>query len=136
MESIRKNNLSKFLTKTEYLPHDEVIKIQIQSQVLLLLINRTTNAKMILTGKLFEYMSAGRPILCIGPVDGDAAEIIRETGCGVVSNFDDEKLLQNNVLQLYQEFQTGKQFLKTHGIEKYSRKSLTAELVKILNGVF
>ncbi|HUI62170.1 MAG TPA: glycosyltransferase [Steroidobacteraceae bacterium] len=35
-------------------------------------------------GKLYEYLAAGRPILFIGPPDGDAAEIIRATRTGSV----------------------------------------------------
>ena len=37
-----------------------------------------------LSGKVFEYLAAERPILAVVPPDGAAAELIRETGAGVV----------------------------------------------------
>ena len=37
-----------------------------------------------LSGKVFEYLAAERPILAAVPPDGAAAELIRETGAGVV----------------------------------------------------
>ena len=37
-----------------------------------------------LTAKVFEYLAAGRPILAVVPPDGQAAELVRETGAGVV----------------------------------------------------
>ena len=37
---------------------------------------------MILSAKLFEYLAAGRPILAVVPPDGEAAELVRETGAG------------------------------------------------------
>lgn len=47
-----------------------------RARVLLLLLNDTANAKGILTSKLFEYLSVGRPLLAIGPKDGDVARVI------------------------------------------------------------
>ncbi len=55
--------------------HDEVLIAQREASLLLLLVNDTPNAKLILTGKLFEYLAAQRNIICIGPKDGDAAPI-------------------------------------------------------------
>ena len=49
-----------------YVPHDQVFQLQQSSQLLLLLINNTPNAKGILTGKLFEYLASGRPVWAIG----------------------------------------------------------------------
>jgi len=132
IESLKQYNLSDFYNKIDYLPHDEVIRIQQQSQVLLLLINNTPNAKMILTGKFFEYLAARRPILCIGPTDGDAAKILFETNSGYISDFDDEETLKKNIISLYSEYKTGKLQSHNKGIERFSRKTLTKELAGLM----
>ena len=38
---------------------------------------------------MFEYLAAERPILAVVPPDGAAAELLRETGAGVVVAPDD-----------------------------------------------
>ncbi|HNW99336.1 MAG TPA: glycosyltransferase family 4 protein [Bacteroidales bacterium] len=134
-ESIKKYKLENYINYIDYLPHDEVIRVQQQSQVLLLLLNNTPNAKMILTGKFFEYLAAKRPVLCIGPTDGDAAEIINETKCGVISDFDDFEHLRDSVINFYKSFCENSLDVNSAGIEKYSRKNLTFELSKILNKI-
>ena len=60
LESIAVCGLQQHLEKTEYLPHDEVLKKSMTTQVLLLLLNNTPNAKGILTGKFYEYLAAQR----------------------------------------------------------------------------
>ena len=132
-QSIEEFQLQKYITKINYLPHNEVIKLQKQTQVLLLLINNTPNAKMILTGKFFEYMAAHRPILCIGPPDGDAAKIIRDTNSGVVCGFSDSEKMKANILKFYNSFKKGQLKSKSINIEKFSRKNQTSDLAKILN---
>ena len=42
-----------------------------------------------LSGKVFEYLAAERPILAVVPPDGAAAELIRDAGAGVVVAPDD-----------------------------------------------
>lgn len=132
-ETINNNGLNGYVEHTPYLPHNEVVKAQQSSSVLLLLINNTPTSRMILTGKFFEYLAAHRPILCIGPEDGDAAAIIRETECGFVAGFEDLESLKNNILSLYENFGQNIFFMGGKEIEKYSRKSLTAKLSEVLN---
>ena len=132
-QSIDEFNLTKFVNSIEYMPHSDVIKFQQQSQVLLLLINNTPNAKGILTGKFFEYMSAKRPILCIGTTDGDAAKILNETKTGVISGFDDVETLKKNILEYYKKFKENNLFNESKDIEKYSRYNLTKKLAKVLD---
>lgn len=134
-ESIKKYKLENFIKYIDYLPHDEVIHVQQQSQVLLLLLNNTPNAKMILTGKFFEYLAAKRPVLCIGPTDGDAAEIIKETKCGVISDFSDFETLKENIIKYYSNFCENNLNIENEGIEKFSRRNITKNLVKILLNV-
>ena len=62
--------------------------------MLLLAVNNVKSAKGIITGKIFEYLQAKRPILAIGPVDGDLAEIINDTNSGVVIDFKDVETLK------------------------------------------
>ena len=133
INSIKKNNLFPHLTKINYLPHEEIVKFQKQASVLLLLIPNTDNSKLIITGKLFEYLAARRPVLAICPTDGDAAEIINDTKAGMISGFGDNNRLKNNILALYHDYKKGKLQINTGNISKYSRKNLTEKLVKLLN---
>ncbi len=66
-----------------YIRHSEVPRELMGADALLLLIGGGIKAKGVLTGKLFEYLRAGRPILLLGPADGEAARLLAETGHGV-----------------------------------------------------
>ena len=129
-EQLENYGLINFVKKIDYLPHSEVIIEQQKSKVLLLLINNTKNAKDILTGKFFEYMASGSPILAIGPIDGELADIIKKTQTGLISNFEDEITLEKNILNLFVN-----QSIQTNGEEviKYSREELTKKLCELLN---
>lgn len=128
-EQIEEYGLSKFVNKIDYLPHNKVIEEQQKTKLLLLLVNNTKNAKGILTGKFFEYMSAKAPILAIGPTDGDLAEIINKTQTGLISGFNDEQGLEKNIL----DFFNGKVSARNEAeVDKYSRRSLTQQLCELL----
>jgi glycosyltransferase involved in cell wall biosynthesis len=132
-KSIERAGLGQFVNKVSYLAHDEVVKVQQQSQVLLLLINDTPNAKVILPGKFFEYMASRRPILCIGPRDGDAAQVIVETNSGYIVDKDDVAGIQQTIKLLFARYKTGNTKMESKGIERYSRRQLTADLAERLN---
>lgn len=67
---------------TPTVTHDKSVQMLLDSDALLLLIPDVSNDKGILTGKLFEYLASRKPIIALGPVDGDAAKIISECGAG------------------------------------------------------
>ncbi len=71
-QEIESNGLIENFNKLNYVPHNEVVNYLKGAQMLLLPINDTPNAMGVIPGKLFEYLAAKRPILCIGPVKGDS----------------------------------------------------------------
>ena len=135
LEAIEKAGLKEQLLKINYLSHSEAIAKQSSSQVLLLLINQSGNAKGILTGKFFEYLAAKRPILAIGPTDGDVATILRDTNAGKIVDFDDEHATREVILHYYQLYKTAKLDVNSASIEQFSRKNLTQSLVNLLNEI-
>lgn len=132
-DEIEKARLSDNLEKVPYLTHSEAIKMQRQSQVLLLLINNSNNAKGILTGKFFEYLAAQRPILAVGPTDGDVARVLNETQAGKMVDFEDLAATKETISEYYQKYKAGKLTINSTSIEQYSRRELTAQLAKVLD---
>lgn len=75
-ESVSTAGLGAHLERTGRVTHGEAMRHMQRARVLLLLVNDTPNLLGILPGKLFEYVGAGRPILGVGPVAGDAARVL------------------------------------------------------------
>ena len=134
-ESLERHGLSGYVNRIEYMPHAQVTRVQRQSQVLLLLINDTPNARMILTGKFFEYLAAGRPILCIGPSDGDAATILRDTDAGTLIDYSDTAAMKRAILDYHAAFRNGTLKVESRNIGQYSRKELTGRLAGVLDAI-
>ena len=134
-DSLKSFGLEKYLRLTDYLPHDKVISEQKNATLLLLLVNDTPNAKLILTGKIFEYLVSGTPIICIAPLDGDAAHVIRETSCGSAYGFDEIDGLKGDLLTYYQKFRKGSVVSDCRNIEEYERKNLTVKLAEVLDSI-
>jgi glycosyltransferase involved in cell wall biosynthesis len=53
------------------------------------------------SGKLFEYLAAERPILAAVPPDGVAAQLVRDTGAGLVAAPDDVEGLRVAIVELH-----------------------------------
>lgn len=132
LSDIRANGLDGCLRLEDYVPHAEVPRRQQEAAVLLLSINRIQNAPYILTGKVFEYLAARRPIIAFCPPQSDVAEIIRETNGGWVIPFGDTEALKIALQQAYAWYKSGKTWPTTN-VEAYSRKALTGRMARLLD---
>ena len=132
-DDLTRLKLNNQLNLIEYVSHDKVGFLLTQSAVLLLAINNSPNAKGILTGKFFEYLAAGRPILAIGPSNGDLAQILKESDAGEIADYNDLEEIKKIITSMYEKFLLNDLTINPKGIEKYSRNNLTAELATILN---
>lgn len=125
----------KNIERIGYIPHKEVKKYQRTSQLLLLAVNKVPSAKMIITGKIFEYLQAKRPILAIGPTDGDLAEILHKTNSGQVVDFDDKKTLKSVIITLYKGYKNQNLVVKSSNIQQFHRKNLSEQLANYIKNL-
>jgi hypothetical protein len=132
---LKSSNLKDSIEMKGYVNHSEVMNYQMSSQVLLLLIPNSASSKGIITGKLFEYVRAKRPILAIGPEDGDAAKILDDTKSGKMFNFDKKKELKEYIFDLYKRFKQGKLNVDSQNIDQYQRRNLTEQLAGIIKKI-
>lgn len=135
LESIRESRLESVVEKMGYLPHDKAILEMMKSSLLLLVINRVPSATGIVTGKLFEYLASNIPILGIGPPDGDAADILKETESGEMIDYDDVDGIARFIERHYDSWlKTGMTNRSNDRlISKYSRKNQTRQLAQLLD---
>lgn len=128
-ESVNKFELQDTVKFISYVSHDEIGALLRSADLLYLPINNTPNAKAILTGKLFEYIASGTPVMGIGPKDGDAARVIEDCNAGEMYGFN-EKITVSQILSLRTS-----QTLEDEVITKISRKALTQQLVDVFKTI-
>jgi hypothetical protein len=112
-----------------------VVEFQKKSQVLLLIVNNVPSAKGILTGKIFEYLMAKRPILSIAPNNGDLAEILNNSNAGNVVDFNDEINLKKHILELYSQFKNGTLTINSSNVNQFHRREFTKKVAEIINQI-
>lgn len=108
-----------------YVDHNKSIEYLLRSDLLLLVLPKVKNNKGILTGKFFEYLAAQKPILAIGPVDGDLSKIILETNCGRIFDYTDSGGM---IRFIHNVFDPENQLAKSVSTELYSRRELTRKM--------
>lgn len=131
-QSVERFGLKNYVNFVAYVAHKDVLKFQRSSQLLLLAVNDVPSSRSVITGKVFEYLQSERPIIGIGPIDGDLAEILTETEAGQMVDFDDLLSLKKILAKYYKKFKTGQLLNDTKNIDRYHRKNLTEELAAIL----
>ena len=131
------HGLGSLIETVPYVSHGTAIEHMRASTLLLLCINRVEGAEGIVTGKLFEYLAAGRPIVGIGPPDGDAARILRETEAGRMFDFDDEAGLGAYLRAQIDAWSNGRAVggARPDRIARYSRRVQTEALAEVLSRI-
>jgi len=129
---VQKNNLQNFVEEKGFIPHNQSTIILQQADLLLLVIDNIPNNKGFLTGKIFEYLGARTPIFAIGPVNGNANEIIKNTNSGEMVDYSDENMAYQLLKKMYENWNANTISYKFE-VEQYSRKKITESLANIFN---
>ena len=123
----------------DYVPRRESLRLQRDSDALLLLIPEAGGrGRGVLSGKVFEYLAAERPVLAVVPPDGAAAGLIRDTGVGVVAAPEDEAAIRDALLALHARWRAGEldgDPLSAEWRTKLSRAARVEELADLLRSL-
>jgi glycosyltransferase involved in cell wall biosynthesis len=121
------------VTTTGYVAHARAIEEMSSATALLLYVPRGDLAP---SGKLFEYLASGRPVLCLAPEENLASRLVAEWGAGIVSDPDDEAAIEEALLELWQRWREDglpdQEQVRVRVLERYSRKATAAQLARVL----
>ena len=132
LEKIENSPVRDLIELIPYRPHKTGLAYLLGTDYSFLVIDDTPINRGILTGKLFEYIGSGRPILALIP-EGDAAEIIRINNLGIVAPPDDVSQIKEALRQIL----SGKAAEETKSAaaeavkRQFTRKTLTEKLAGI-----
>lgn len=112
-----------------YLPHKEALRYLRSADATLLFIPKDN--RTLVSGKVFEYLMVGSPIIaCVEP-DGVCAELLRKAGCGEwISPPDDAQGLAETLVAIAK---AGWPRPHSADIDQFSRRELTGRLAATLD---
>ncbi len=136
-ESLEEAGLMPLTTMTPYVPHPEAVRYMCEASLLLLAINRVEGAEGIVTGKVFEYLASGRPVLGVGPPLGDAAKLLGETGAGRLFGYEDRVGMAAYLRSAYAAWEAGHPLPGADAVaaRAYDRRVLTGTLAALLDAL-
>jgi len=122
-----------------FLPHDQALAAMKNADALLLLIPRSGGlGTSVLSGKLFEYLAAERPVLALVPPEGIAADLLRSTGFARIADPDDVPGIRAQIEDLVEAWKGGElgdRPLPADVRERLDRRTRASEMADVLRSV-
>lgn len=134
-DSVKAAGLAENLKDLGYCSHEVAVREQRNASVLILPLRKEPEYEAVLPGKLFEYLASRRLILGIGQTNGAMATIVRDTGSGIVYDWDEEQKIRSWIDFCWNEFKDNELHDNTSDISRYSRRRLTKRLASLLNEI-
>ena len=134
-ESVMEHGLAENLRNLGYQTHQVATREQMGASVLLLPQRKEPEYKAVLTGKIFEYLASGHPILAIGMTDCAMADVIRETHSGVMLDWDDYGGIRKFLDDCWEKFKSDEPESENADISGYSRKELTGRMARLMESL-
>jgi len=118
-----------------YVTHTESIAYLLNSSASLLIIDDTPAMRGILTGKLYEYLGAERPILALAP-EGEAASLIRSLKAGTVAHPDNVEAVAAALKAMIDAWEAGTlKGPEGSTVQPFTRQNQAGQLAGILEHI-
>jgi glycosyltransferase involved in cell wall biosynthesis len=129
------SELKDFIELIPQVTHQKSVEFLLKSDFLLLFVAKR-KSEIVIPAKFFEYLAAQKPILGMVPIQGEAAELIRNLHAGFVMEIDDIPQIKSHILRLCRmskEEMRADLSCSYHKIKQFERKEQTKRLAEILN---
>ena len=136
VKSIQENGLEEQLSLEGFAAHHTAVQRMLDANLLLFVIPVSERNHLIITGKLFEYLATGNPILAIGPKGGNASALLTDAKRDDMLDYGDKNLIMKQIENAYQNWKKETPADFSHeDLERFTRKGLTEKLANKLNNL-
>jgi glycosyltransferase involved in cell wall biosynthesis len=119
---------------TGYVSHRRAVEEMSSASALLFFAPESTPAT---SGKIFEYLAADRPVLCVARKDNLAYQLVDEFDAGVSVEPNDHAGIEAGLATLYERWHAGDMNglpgVRERVLERFSRQKLTGDLARVLD---
>lgn len=136
-EAVRRHGLDEIVEVGGYVPHAEAVREMARATLLLLTLEDWPHAEGLITGKLYEYLASRRPVLGLGPADGDAAALLTAAGAGRMFDRSDVDGIAEHLRRRYAAWASGARPVGANAddVAAYTRRAQTAHLADLVRRV-
>jgi glycosyltransferase involved in cell wall biosynthesis len=134
IDLLREYDLESHCVFKDRVAHDQAVIEMKTSDALLLLIPEVENNEGILTGKIFEYIASRKPIIGIGPENGDASKILAEFSQCKMFDYQSNEIAAF-IKQQLDAFYEGKSQESSGDHQHYSRKHQAGEIADLIKAL-
>jgi len=131
---MQESPVNSIIERVPYVTHTASLQHLLGSDLALLIIDDAPENAGILTGKLFEYIGAGLPILALAP-EGNAADLIRQYQLGLVAHPKRVEEIKQALTAMVAACAGGTASWNFTKQERFERRALTGELANSLASV-
>lgn len=119
-----------------YISHHEALRLMKSAHMLFTCLPIQDDSKIMISGKVMEYLATGNPILCIGDTESDAASLLARSGNSATYLPNNESSITQFLADNYALWEQGNSLKSEQlDIEQYSRKSTAKELAEVVRGL-
>jgi glycosyltransferase involved in cell wall biosynthesis len=122
------------VVQTGYVDHASAVSEMQAATALLLYVSATSLAP---SGKLFEYLASGRPLLCVARDENLASRLVREWDGGVTADSGDPAAIEKAILELWRRWEEDglpdQAEVRARTLERYSRRAAAKRLASVLD---
>ncbi len=128
----RENHIEPFIEVCPTLPYREALQEMLRAEALLVMQGRTCSDQI--PAKVYEYIRAGRPTLCLCDPGGDTATVMRSAGLHAVARFDCVDDITARLLEFLSAVSRASADRPTQAyVEQASRRARSRVLAGLLN---
>ena len=126
----QKHGIEDYVISHGYIDHHECLQELKRMSALCFILDEThQHSGMTIGGKVYEYLRLEKPILAMVPIDGEAAQLIRQTKSGVVVSSEDAE----GIAEILNNWILNKPEISIKGIENYSRESQARQFLDLFD---